>query len=104
VVIDDVEQSCKPTIVIKATGLVGPEPPERRRAVAFVRRTFRLEIVDADFRRRVHVPARFGEGGRNMAHSALRLTIEYGFAPRSSRAVETTIRRRGCCDAELIQL
>jgi len=65
------------------------------RAITCVRRTFRLKIVDANLRRRVHVPTRFGEGGRNMAHNSLRLTIEDGFTANRGSSVETALRGAG---------
>jgi len=88
----------------ETTGLMCPQAFEWRRAVTFVRRTFRLKTVDADLRRRVHVPTRLGEGGRNMAHNALRLTIEDGFTANRGSSVETALRGRGRRNTELIQL
>src|SRR3954451_11775021 len=64
VVLDDVGESGEPAVMVKSA-LVDffhvPQRPQRRRAVAFVRSSHRLEIVDTDLVRRMQVPAGFSE-------------------------------------------
>src|SRR5512140_2531189 len=60
VVVDDVAECGETTVVVEAALLVCEQPLERRSAVALVGRAFRLEVVNADLFRFVHVPARLG--------------------------------------------
>jgi hypothetical protein len=61
VVVDHIEQSRKATIVVETTCLMCPETSEWCGAVAFIWRTFRLKIVNADLGGRVHIPSGLGE-------------------------------------------
>src|ERR1044072_8155880 len=76
VVVDHVEQSGEPAVVVEAALGVRPQPLERRRAVAVVGRAVGLEAFDADLRRQVHVPAGLGEQRRHVAGGAPRLAGE----------------------------
>src|SRR5690606_40697600 len=69
-------QGCKSTVVVKAALGVGPEALQRRRSIAAIRRALRLERIDADFLRRVHVVAGLRKDRRDVAGRALRLTGE----------------------------
>ena len=55
-----IRQRLEAAIVIEPTLLVKVKPRKRRRTIALDRRPAGLEIIDADFRRRVSVPARLG--------------------------------------------
>lgn len=61
---------------------------QRGRAVASVRRSIRLKIVNPDLRALVGVPAGFGEERRDMTRRALRLAVERGLAARGRHRIE----------------
>src|SRR5690606_40537231 len=52
---------------LKAALGVGPEALQRRRSIAAIRRALRLERIDADFLRRVHVVAGLRKDRRDVA-------------------------------------
>ena len=54
--------------------------------------------------RRVHVPAGLGEDRRHVTHRTLRLAVEHRRAACRSRGIETSRRRRGRRNRELIKL
>src|SRR6058998_855903 len=76
---DHVPQCCKAAVVIEAAFLMGPETFQRRGSVSSIRGAIRLEVINADFRCRMHVPAGFREHRRYMTRRALRLAFEYCF-------------------------
>jgi hypothetical protein len=47
-VIHDIGQSCKATIMIEAAFYLGPQTVQRCGPVRVIRRTIRLEIIDTD--------------------------------------------------------
>src|SRR4029450_6914292 len=83
---------------------VREEATERRRAVPLVGRPIRLKVVDPNFARRVHVPARLGEDRRHMARRALCLSVEEELPALRSLRVETSRRRNRCGDGQLIEM
>ena len=95
---------CKPAIVIEAALLVRPEPFQRRRAIAFVRRTVGLEVVDADLGGFVRIPARLGEQRRHVAGGALRFAVEECFAARGGLLIVASFRAASAQDRELIEV
>src|SRR4051812_41096149 len=80
VVVDHIGERREAAVVIEAALHVRPEAAQRRRTVAPVRRARRLEIIDADFLGRVHVPARLGVERRHVTAAAIRLAIEQRLA------------------------
>ena len=73
---DDPGERREAAVVIEAALCVRPQALQRRGAVMAIRRALRLEAVDADLVRRVHVPARFGVERRHVAARAVRLAGE----------------------------
>lgn len=63
VVLDDRRKVCESTVVIEPALGVRHESAERRGAVTVIGRSIRLEIVDADLRAFVSVPAGFVKSG-----------------------------------------
>src|SRR5262245_11550287 len=100
--IDDVRQCSEAAIVIETTSLMGPQTFQRRGSIAPVGSAIRLKIVDADFRRCMHVPTRLSENRRHVTRRAFRFTVEYCFSVLGCRRRATRIRRRG--DGELIKM
>src|SRR5690349_15406676 len=104
----DVKELRVPAVMIKAPLRVGPEPLERCGPVALVRGTVCLEVVSrggqADLRRGMHVPARLGEEGEDMAGGALCLATEQGLASGRCCGVEFVRRRSRRLNGELIEL
>src|SRR5688572_30221817 len=80
IVIYDVPKRGETTVVVKAAFRTCEQPIQRRRPVALVRRTVGLEVINANFGRRVHVPAWLGEERGHVAGRTPRLPIEYGYA------------------------
>src|SRR4051812_24973940 len=62
--------------MVEAALLVSEQPAEWGRAVPFIGRAIRLEVVDADVRPRMHVPARLRPERFDVAVVALRLAAE----------------------------
>src|SRR6266576_5505037 len=58
VVLDHIIERCKASVMEETTLRVGPEALEGSGAVALVRRTVGLKIVDSDLFSRVHIPPR----------------------------------------------
>src|SRR5689334_6568013 len=104
VMLDHVAQRRETPVVIETTLFMCPEPFQRRRAITFIRRTFRLEIVDADLFRLVHIPTGLTKHRRHVTLRALRLAIEERRATCRGRCVETSRRRSRCRDCELIKM
>src|ERR1041385_255039 len=102
--VNHVAQRRETTVVIKPALLVCPQSFQRRRAITFVRRTFRLEVVDADLFRLVHVPTGLTEDGRHVTLRALRLAVEEHRTTCRCRCVETSRRRSRSRDCELIEM
>jgi len=67
VVFDHVGKRREAAVVVETTLLVRPEASKRRSAVAPVGGAVGLEIVDADFLRRVQVPAGLRKDRRDVA-------------------------------------
>src|SRR5436309_14314601 len=77
---DHVPQCCKAAVVIEAAFLMGPETFQRRGSVSSIRGAIRLKVINADFSRRMHVPAGFREHRRYMTRRAFRFGFKYCFA------------------------
>ena len=80
--------------MIEAALRVGEQPVQRRRPIPPVGRTLRLEVVDADLGRRVHVPAWLRQQRSRVAADALGLALEQLRAAGGGHLVEA-VRRRG---------
>src|SRR5215213_9234300 len=102
--LDHVAQRCETSVVIEAALLVRPESFEWCGSIAFVGRAFRLEVVNADLFRRMHVPARLCEDWRHVTRRTLRLPIEHCRTACCCRRIKTSRRRRRCWNCELIKL
>src|SRR5262245_14210841 len=90
--------------MVEATLKVGEQFTNWRRSIAKIWRAVGLETVDADFSRRVQIPARIGPKRFHVAVVALGFAAKELVAPVRRRLVETTwrwLRRR---DGELIEL
>src|SRR5262249_13068784 len=90
-----VPQCGESAIVIETTSLMGPQTLEGCGPVAPVGSAIRLKIVDADFRRRMHIPTRVGENRRHVTRCAFRFTLEYRFSVLDYRGRVMRVRRRG---------
>src|SRR5262249_58309751 len=77
------------------TSLMGPQTLERCGPVPPVGSAIRLKIVDADFRRRMHIPTRVGENRLYVTRCAFRFTLEYRFSVLDYRGRVMRVRRRG---------
>ena len=88
----------------KKPAFVREETTERRCAVASIRRPARLEVVDANLLRRVHVPAGLGEERRNVATRASSAAVEDRLAALRGLGVEAAFWWRGCRDGELVEV
>src|SRR2546425_8856976 len=75
-----VPQCCKAAVVIEAAFLMGPETFQRRGSVSSTRGAIRLKVINADFSRRMHVPAGFTEQRRYVTRRARGFAFEYCFA------------------------
>src|SRR5437879_1396787 len=80
VVLDDGEKRRIAAVMVEAALLMRPQSLERRRAIALVRRSVRLEAVDADFVGGVHRPSGLGKERRHMTRRAARRAGEDGLA------------------------
>jgi hypothetical protein len=67
VVVHDIAQRSEAPVMIEAAFGVGPQSLQRCGAVAFVRCSIRLKIVDADLLRGMHVPTGLGISRRHMS-------------------------------------
>src|SRR5262249_12307728 len=76
VVLDDVRQRGEAAVVVEAALLVGPQAGQGRGAVAMVGIARGLEVVDADLRGGMRVPAGLRVERRDVAARALRLARE----------------------------
>src|SRR5690554_6564083 len=79
VMIDDISQCRKATIVIKAVFAVTPKAFEWCRTVSFVWATIGLKTINTDFFSSVHVPARLSEKWWHVAARAICALVENGF-------------------------
>src|SRR2546423_1500370 len=104
VVVDHVEQCRKAPVVIEPALHVREQSAQGGRAISFVRRTVRLELVYANLRGLVRVPPRLGEERRDVTLRAGGFPTEERFAAGGCRAVETARGRRRRGDSELIEL
>ena len=81
---DVVEYRGETTIVIETALHVRPQSGQRCSPVHLIGRAARLEIINADLRSFMHIPAWFGECGLDVTRAALCLaTEEVSAAPRS---------------------
>src|SRR5689334_17291344 len=104
VMIDDGSQRREPAVVIEAALRVGPEPAQRCGTVSLIGRARSLELVDADLRAGVHVPAGLGEERRHVTTAALGSAVEQGFTVFGSGTVVAAARRRGYRQRELVDM
>src|SRR2546429_111705 len=93
VVLDHIIERCKASVMEETTLRVGPEALEGSGAVALVRRTVGLKIVDSDLFWRVHIPPRLAKQQRNMARCTLRLAFEKLLAASRRVFIEAPLRR-----------
>lgn len=76
IVLDDVDQSGEPAVVIEPSLLVREESAQRRGPVHFSRRAIGLKIVDADVSALVQIHARLRPERLRMTAVALRFPAE----------------------------
>src|SRR6185437_3205237 len=93
--LNHVGKSREAPIVVEASLGVSPKAAERRSTIPLVRRTIRLEIVDADLCAGMHVPSRFGEERRDVARGAACRAVEQSLSPLRCGGIETARRRVG---------
>src|SRR5579871_2147580 len=93
IVVHNIQQGGKASIVIEAAFGMCPQAVERRCAVAIVRRAACLKIVNADIGSQMHVPSRFSHQRLDMAAAALAFAVEHCLASRCCRAIKTPPRR-----------
>src|SRR5439155_21923946 len=67
-------------------------------------RAIGLELVNADFGRRMSIPARFGKQWRDMARGAVGLAGKQSFAPVRRGGIETVLWRLWRRESELVKL
>src|ERR1017187_5466353 len=99
-----VQQRRKPSVMVEAAFGPGEESAQRRGAVALVGRAIGLEIVNPDFRGRVHVPTRFCVKWRHMTGGAVGLALEQRLAAGGGGGVKAAARRLGNREGQLIKL
>src|SRR5205823_14471295 len=88
VVVDHVEQRGETAVVEEAALAVREESLQRRGAVLLVGRALRLELIDADLRSGMHVPAGLREQRLHVAVAAFRLAVEKVVAGRGRSGSE----------------
>src|SRR5262245_6112279 len=81
-----------------------PQATQRRGAITLIRRAVRLEAVDADFLRGVHVPTRLGEERRDVTGRAPRLVVEQRRATHRGLAIEAPARRLRRFERKLVEV
>src|SRR5215472_11077071 len=101
--VDDVQERSETTIVIKTTLGVSPQALERSGAIRLRRAAIRLEIIDAELLRGMHVPSGLCVGRGNMAARALLRRKQFLAAPGRG-LVKGADGRLGCLEGELIEL
>src|SRR5215510_3150172 len=104
VVVDDGVEGGKPTVVVEAAFLAREQPSQWRGSILFVGRSIGLEIVDADLGRAVHRPSGLGEERRNVTRRTLGLAFEQRPSQLRRQRVETTGRRRGRGNGQLVEM
>ncbi len=76
-----VSKCYKAAIVIEAALLMSPETFQRRRSVSSIWGAIRLKVINADFGRRMHVPAGFTEQRWYVTRRARGFAFEYCLKP-----------------------
>src|SRR5690242_17689029 len=104
VVIDDVVQRGEAAVVIKAAFEMCEEIPNRRSAVASVGCAVGLEVVNANFRGGMQIPAGIGPERLDVAVVALGLATEQSVAAGGRRGIEAAGRRLRRWNCQLVEL
>src|SRR6476620_9758297 len=89
VVFDHIQQSGKPTVVIKATLHMRKQPAQGCGAIGIVGGAISLEVVNADLRCLVRIPTRFSEERRNVTLRTSRFAVEDYFTSTCCCSIET---------------
>src|SRR5688500_14283557 len=103
VVVHNIQQSRKAPIVIKTAFLLRYHAGERRCSIPPVGRPIRLESIDSNFLRCVHVPAWLRVKRRDMARCAARFSAEQ-FLAIPDPAIERILLLCRSGDDELIRM
>src|SRR5262249_45663628 len=104
VVLDDVRQRGEAAVVVEAALLVCPQARQRRGAVAMVGIARGLEVVDADLRGGVRVPAGLRVERRGAGGGAAGLAREELAAASRRARIEAAGRRARGGDGELVEV
>jgi hypothetical protein len=104
VVVDDLTQGAKSSVVVETTLGMRPQTLERRRPVSSLRRAVGLEAVDPDLLGRVQVPARLGLERRHVTTGATCLAVEQFLAARRRVGIEASFRGWRRRDRQLIEV